>query len=53
MTDINDVARIGFILDNYDDVDFLKDKEGKVIFNYNYNTKDGKPAPMLLYINKD
>ena len=52
MANADDIAKIGFVLDNYDEVVFLKNEKGEIVRNGNYNTKYGKPAPLLLYVKK-
>lgn len=52
MKDINDLARIDFILKNYDSVDVLKDSNGNPIYSAEFKTKSNEPAPMLLYKKK-
>jgi len=53
MADPNDIARIGYVLENYDAVDFLRDeKTGKIVTNSNYTAKNGMPSPSLIYVKK-
>jgi hypothetical protein len=53
MADPKDIARIGYVLENYDAVDFLRDeKTGEIVTNSNYTAKNGKPSPMLIYVKK-
>lgn len=52
MKDLNDLARIDFILKNYDSVDILKDSKGNAMYSIEFKTKLNEPAPMLLYKKK-
>ena len=49
MTDANDIARVGWVLQNYDSVDILKDQNGNQVFSKGYLDSQGNPAPMLIY----
>ena len=49
MKNLNDLARIDFILKNYDSVDILKDSKGNAMYSIEFKTKSNEPAPMLLY----
>ena len=52
MKNLNDLARIDFILKNYDSVDILKDSKGNAMYSIEFKTKSNEPAPMLLYKKK-
>lgn len=52
MKNLNDLARIDFILKNYDSVDILKDSKGNAMYSAEFKTKSNEPAPMLLYKKK-
>ena len=52
MADIHDVARIGFILHNYDEVDFLRNEKGEIIKSGSHTARNGKAAPILIYVKK-
>jgi len=53
MADSKDIARIGYVLENYDAVDFLRDeKNGEIVTNSNYTAKNGMPSPLLIYVKK-
>ena len=52
MTDINDVARVGFVIGNYDDIGFARNRKGEISRSSEYKTSNGKPAPILLYVKK-
>ncbi len=47
MADFDNVGRIGYVLDNYDNVELLIDKNGKQVFSHAYNNSDGSPSPMV------
>lgn len=44
-----DIARVGYILDNYDTVEILKDNKGNIIRSREFLTANGEQAPILLY----
>lgn len=52
MADLNDPARIGYVLDNYDSVEITTYKSGEPDTSAEFRTKDNKPAPMLTYKKK-
>jgi len=49
MADLNDVGRIKYVLDNYDDVDIALDKDGNADRNTQYNDSNNKPSPTIIY----
>ena len=52
MANPKDIARIGYILSEYDNVDFLRDESGNILYFDAYKGKDNKPMPMVLYSKK-
>ena len=52
MADINDMGRIGYVLENYDAVDFARDQNGNIVTSKAFLSKDGKPAPVLLFVKR-
>lgn len=52
MADLNDVARIGWILNNYDTVELLLDEKGEQVYSQEFQTAGGKNAPMIEYRKK-
>ena len=46
MSDVNDIARIGYVLMNFDDITY----NGEASFNH--VDKDGKPTPMVQFSKK-
>jgi len=52
MANIEDMARVGYILANYDKIHLLKDEYGEIVTSDNYRTRDGKLAPMLLFVKR-
>ena len=46
MADVEDVARLRYVLENYDSIEF----EGKT--SKNYRTKDGNRAPKVIFSKK-
>ena len=51
MSNISDIARIGYVLKNYDDVEIAKDGLDEVNSEEFRNSKD-EPAPMLIFSKK-
>jgi len=49
MADLNDVGRIKYVLDNYDEVNISIDKDGNVEQNTQYNDSNNKPSPVIVY----
>ncbi len=51
MSNDNDIARIGWILENYDTVELLT-KDGKQVYSSGFLDGEGNPAPQIRYIKK-
>lgn len=49
MTDLHDVARLPYILENYDSVEILRDENGKQVFSAAYKDRNNRLAPLVLY----
>jgi len=45
---MNDPARIGYVLDNYDSVEVLT-QSGDLDYSTGFNMADNTPAPMLMF----
>ena len=52
MADLNDPARIGYVLHNYDSVEQTTYKSGEADMSAEFRGADNKPAPMLKYKKK-
>ena len=52
MQDLNDLARIGYVLGNYDDVKITTDADGNESLSKQFRDKNNNPAPMLKYEKK-
>ena len=52
MTDINDIGRMGYVLENYDSVDLLKNDDGMPRTSTEYANADDTPAPMVQFQKK-
>ena len=52
MRNVNDIARVGYVLDNYDLVEIARDSDGSEALSTGYRDKSGNPAPMLKYSKK-
>jgi len=53
MANIEDIARIAYVLENYDNVGFLIDKDTqKTVTSDNYKAGSGKHAPILFFVKK-
>ncbi len=51
MRDINDIARIGYVLKNYDTVNLLKENNDEIL-STEFMNSDNTAAPMLIYSKK-
>lgn len=49
MADPNDIARIGYVLENYDSAELLKGKDGKPRLSREYGNSDHTPAVMVRF----
>ena len=47
--DLNDAARMGYVLDNYDNVEVVSYASGDADLSAEFRTRDNRPAPMLRY----
>lgn len=47
MSDINDIARIGYVVENYDGIEPILTKEGKQKYSSDIMTKDQQRAPLV------
>lgn len=52
MKDLRDVARVGYILNEYDNVEVTTDADGNVDYSKQFRDKDNNPAPMLKFSKK-
>ena len=52
MTDINDIGRMGYVLENYDSVDLLRNDDGTPRTSTEYANADNTPAPMVQFQKK-
>lgn len=49
MSDDLDIARIGYVLKNFDSVDYARDEDGNIAKTWDVRGKDNQPAPMVIY----
>jgi len=49
MADINDLGRIGYILENYDEVRLLREKNGNTVRSSEFLRSNGERAPLIIY----
>ncbi len=49
MADLNDIARMGYVLEHYDSVEPLIDKHGKPVLSGEYYNADGSRAPEVRF----
>lgn len=49
MSNPKDLARIGYILENYDSIEILTKKDGKQKFSGGYRNKSGGPATVVVF----
>lgn len=47
MANLNDVARMGYVVENYDSIDLVHDGKGQQVFSSRFRGADGKPAPVF------
>ena len=52
MANTEDIARIQYVLDNFDTVDIARKQHGKPVYSKKYKNKDGSPAPVLEFVKK-
>lgn len=52
MRNVNDIARVGYVLDNYDSVEVVADGDGVEELSGGYRDRDNTPAPILKYSKK-
>lgn len=52
MANDEDIARIGFVLENFDSVEALKNKDGTPAVDSVYQNKDGSPSPIIRFSKK-
>ena len=44
---MKDVGRLGYVMQHFDSIDILRDKNGAPVLSGQYNGRDGKPSPVL------
>lgn len=49
MADLNDIARMGYVLEHCDSVEPLIDKHGKPVLSEKYHNTDGSHAPLVQF----
>ena len=49
MADVNDYGRIKYVLDNYDDVRLLYDRDGIIERSSEFRNSNGEQAPLIIY----
>ncbi len=49
MSDINDIGRVEYVIENYDSITRVLDDEGRPKFSKAYVDKNGKRAPLIRY----
>lgn len=49
MANINDVARMPYVLKNFDSIEILYDKNGQRVFSKEFLNQDGSKAPLIAY----
>lgn len=52
MSLLQDVARVGWVIENYDSIELSKDSQGNVRTSTGYIDKNGNPEPMIVYTKK-
>ena len=49
MSNDKDIARIEYIINNYDNVELLRDNNGEIVLSKSFIDKNNKPAPLIIY----
>ena len=52
MSNNNDIARIGYVINNYDNVDYLRDEKGNIVYSKAFSDKNNNPVPFIVYSKK-
>ena len=52
MKNLNDVARVGYILHNYDSIELTDDADGNERFSRQFRDKNNNPAPLIKFTKK-
>ncbi len=52
MANLEDVARVEYVLENYDSVEVLKNEKGEAVYSKEFRDADNSPAPLLIYTKK-
>ena len=52
LSDPQDMARMGYVINNYDDISWLRDDDGNVVFSEKYNSKNNEASPILMMTKK-
>lgn len=47
MANLNDVARMGYVVENYDSIEQARHENGSLVFSGRFTGADGRPAPVL------
>lgn len=49
MKNANDIARVGYVIDNPDSIEYALDQNGKRRVSYQYGNSNHEPAPLIQY----
>lgn len=52
LSDPKDTARMGYVLNHGDDIDWVVDDNGNKVFDTQYNDKNNKPSPVIMISSK-
>ncbi len=52
LSDPQDMARMGYVINNYDDISWLRDDDGNIVFSEKYNSKNNEASPILMMTKK-
>ena len=47
LADVNDIGRIGYVMQHFDSMDVVRDEKGQQVFSGQYVSKGGNPTPMV------
>ncbi len=52
MAKAEDIARVGYVLNNFDSMDILRDEKGNIVYSKEFKGKDNTPSPLYIYSKK-
>lgn len=52
LSDPKDIARMGYVINNSDNIDWVVDSKGERVFDKQHNDKNNKPSPVIMLNSK-